>query len=213
MAVQHLQGWTGEYLCLICWNQKQVSSSFCTDENSIVISTGKKNCSKISYSFPFLFFFFFFLLIRILIHERRFILGRNKEVGMNSVDQTKNTRKIVSHILFLSLEPRWKKFGSQRRFYFSDRGEHIHLSRLSDSSMPLQELPSHSQRFSMLASPCSSAYNFDLQVAGYCMRHTVENPMPRPSFKQLISLYTLQYISLNCSDCVHMSWSEATENF
>ncbi|KAF3842324.1 hypothetical protein F7725_024275 [Dissostichus mawsoni] len=24
MAVQHLQGWTGEYLCLICWNQKQV---------------------------------------------------------------------------------------------------------------------------------------------------------------------------------------------
>lgn len=29
MAVQHLQGWTGEYLCLICWNQKQVSSSFC----------------------------------------------------------------------------------------------------------------------------------------------------------------------------------------
>lgn len=34
MAVQHLQGWTGEYLCLICWNQKQVSSSFCTASQS-----------------------------------------------------------------------------------------------------------------------------------------------------------------------------------
>lgn len=44
MAVQHLQGWTGEYLCLICWNQKQVSSSFCTDDN-IVMST--EICSKI----------------------------------------------------------------------------------------------------------------------------------------------------------------------
>lgn len=97
-------------------------------------------------------------------------------------------------------------------FYFSRRGEHIHLSRLSDSSMPLQELPSHSQRFSMPASPCSSAYSFDLQVAGYCMRHTVENPMPRLSSKQLISLYTVQYIT-DCSNCVHMSWSEATESF
>ena len=35
MAVQHLQGWTGEYLCLICWNQKQVSSSFCTDDSIV----------------------------------------------------------------------------------------------------------------------------------------------------------------------------------
>lgn len=101
---------------------------------------------------------------------------------------------------------------SKTFFYFSRRGEHIHLSRLSDSSMPLQELPSHSQRFSMPASPCSSAYSFDLQVAGYCMRHTVENPMPRLSSKQLISLYTVQYIT-DCSNCVHMSWSEATENF
>lgn len=101
---------------------------------------------------------------------------------------------------------------SKAFFYFSRRGEHIHLSRLSDSSMPLQELPSHSQRFSMPASPCSSAYSFDLQVAGYCMRHTVENPMPRLSSKQLISLYTVQYIT-DCSNCVHMSWSEATENF
>lgn len=46
MAVQHLQGWTGEYLCLICWNQKQVSSSFCTDDN-IVIHT--EICDNIYY--------------------------------------------------------------------------------------------------------------------------------------------------------------------
>lgn len=37
MAVQHLQGWTGEYLCLICWNQKQVSPSFCIDETLIIM--------------------------------------------------------------------------------------------------------------------------------------------------------------------------------
>lgn len=50
MAVQHLQGWTGEYLCLICWNQKQVSSSFCTDD-SILIST--EICCKISTLFTY----------------------------------------------------------------------------------------------------------------------------------------------------------------
>lgn len=57
MAVQHLQGWTGEYLCLICWNQKQVYSSFCTDDNSIVISTGKKSIAQNPYSFLFFSFF------------------------------------------------------------------------------------------------------------------------------------------------------------
>lgn len=51
MAVQHLQGWTGEYLCLICWNQKQVSSSFCTDD-SIVIYT--EICYEISTLFTYL---------------------------------------------------------------------------------------------------------------------------------------------------------------
>lgn len=55
MAVQHLQGWTGEYLCLICWNQKQVSSSFCT-------ASQKKRCFKI-YTFVYLnrIFVFFHL--------------------------------------------------------------------------------------------------------------------------------------------------------
>lgn len=55
MAVQHLQGWTGEYLCLICWNQKQVSSSFCTDDNNIVISTEKKKIALNLYSFHYFF--------------------------------------------------------------------------------------------------------------------------------------------------------------
>lgn len=49
MAVRHLQGWTGEYLCLICWNQKQVSSSFCTTYMTVVRSVD--------------FFFFFFTVI------------------------------------------------------------------------------------------------------------------------------------------------------
>lgn len=162
-------------------------------------------------------FFFFFNLTCNLINtdEKTYFKSvlPNKEVGPGSVDQTKQQRNCFTHthrLVGTTVEK--KNFGSQRCFYSSGRGEHIHLSRLSDSSMLLQELPSHSQRFSMPASPCSSAYSFNFQVAGYCMWHTVENPMPRLSSKQLISLYTVQYIS-DCSDDVHMSWSEATENF
>lgn len=80
-------------------------------------------------------------------------------------------------------------------FTFQAEVNTSNLSQLFDSSMPLQELTSPSQRFSMPASPCSSAYSFNFQVAGYCMRHTVENPEPRLSSKQLISLYTVQYIN------------------